>query len=77
MRSPGVGEQVPHLDADERLAPACGRLGHVDVDAVVRCTFVLEEHLPFDLDRFDQGCHEPIHLTQSRRRERQGVRHRS
>ena len=53
----GVGEQVAHLQADERLAAARGGRGDVGVEAVVGSVFVLEEGLALDVDGFNECGH--------------------
>jgi hypothetical protein len=51
----GSGQQIPHLDADERLSAARRGRRDIDREAMVRRVFELEERLPFDLDGFDQS----------------------
>src|SRR6185436_11748761 len=53
----GAGDQVPHLDAHQRLTASCGRPRHLDVEAVIGRVLVFEEHLALDVDRFYQRCH--------------------
>jgi hypothetical protein len=53
----GPRQQVPHLDADERLPAARRRLRDFDVEAVIRRVLELEEHLSLDVDRFNQAGH--------------------
>ena len=50
-------QQVPHLQAHERLAAARGRARDLEVDADVGRVFELEERLPLDLDGFYQAGH--------------------
>ena len=49
--------EIAHFDADERLPAARGRPRYLDVEDVIRRPFVLEEHLPLDIDCFDERCH--------------------
>jgi len=53
-------QQVPHLDADQRLAAAGGGLRHLDIEAVVRGVLELEKHFSLDCDGFNQGGHAVI-----------------
>ena len=48
----GLGQQVAHLEPNERLPAARRRLGDLDVEAVIGRVLELEEHLALDLDRF-------------------------
>src|SRR5262249_10855511 len=57
----GAGEQVAHLHADQRLAAPRRGPRDLDVETVVGRVLVLEIHLPFEGDRFDQ-CGHPIIL---------------
>src|SRR6185312_12286448 len=41
----------------QRLAAARCGFGDVDVNAVIRRIFIFEEHLAFDVDRFNQAGH--------------------
>jgi hypothetical protein len=50
-------EHVAHLDPHQRLTAAGGRLGHLDVQAVVRRAFVFEIGLPLDFNRFEHAGH--------------------
>jgi hypothetical protein len=53
----GAGEQIPHLDSDQRLAaPGC-RFRNLDVQTVVRGILELEVHLALDLDRLNHRRH--------------------
>jgi len=45
-------QQVPHLDAHQRLTTARRRPRDLDVDADVRRVLELEERLSLDVDRF-------------------------
>ena len=51
------GEQVAHLEADQRLAAARRGRGNLGLHAVVRGVFKLEVHLALDGNRFNQCGH--------------------
>jgi hypothetical protein len=52
-----LGQQIPHLDPDQRLTAARRRPRNLDFEAVVRRSFVLEVHLPLDIDSFNETSH--------------------
>ena len=63
-----LGEQVAHLEADERLAAARRGRGNLGLHAVIGRVLKLEVHLALDGNRFNQCGHKILKMLGIRSR---------